>query len=329
MVKRILIPICFLIILVACTSKSTATQSQKSETKSLNIPSFSADSAYSYVEAQCNFGARVPASEAHAQCLEYFINFFNANGADSVIVQEATGVLYDGRKMPIRNVIAQYNTQSQNRIMLCAHWDSRPYADHDPNAASHRTPIIGANDGASGVGVLMEIARLLNNNPQNIGIDIILFDLEDWGAPEWVDSRSDDGGWCLGSKHWAKSPHTPGYQAQYAILLDMVGAANAVFYREYFSDRYASWLVDKVWNRAAELGYSDIFVNKRGGAVTDDHVPVNEHNGTPCIDIIHYDPNTESGFGDFWHTHNDDIQSIDKNMLGKVGTVLVNLIYNP
>lgn len=293
-----------------------------------NIPVFNADSAYSYVKRQCAFGSRVPGTVAHDLCLEYLVQHFNCCKADTVIVQKGKAKLYDDKIMPLENIIASYNLSSPDRILFCAHWDSRPFADNDSDITLRNTPIIGANDGASGVGVIMELARIMSLETPAIGVDLILFDLEDWGAPHGVASAVDDGGWILGSEYWSENLHTPEYTAKYGILLDMVGAAGAVFHREYLSEYYASSYVDKIWNRAAELGLSHIFVNTHGGAVTDDHISVNKA-GIPCVNIIHYSPETESGFFEYWHTHKDDIDVIDSNTLGQVGLLLTDLIYRP
>lgn len=293
------------------------------------VPLFDADSAYSYVEMQCLFGPRVPGMESHLECLDYLVRKFNDFGADTVIVQSGTTMLYNGKRIDLKNIIVSYNPFQDNRILVCSHWDSRPFADNDPDPLQRHTPIIGANDGASGVGVIMELARQFSLQRPDLGIDFILFDLEDWGAPEWEHSQSVNGGWALGSEYWASHPHVPGYKAQYGVLLDMVGAPGAMFFREYMSDYYASWVVDKVWNRAAALGLSDVFVNSRGGAITDDHLNVNRIAGIPCIDIIQYNPYSETGFSEYWHTQNDTHHNIDRNTLAQVGTVLLNLIYRP
>ncbi len=312
--------------LSACGFASHSNKAKQDNTTARVVPTFNPDSAYLYVKAQCDFGPRVPGTEAHATCLNYFVEQFNRFNADTVIVQEGETMLYDGSKMPIRNVVASYGISKPNRVMICAHWDSRPFADNDINSDNRRKPIIGANDGASGVGVILELARQLGMRDAVMGVDLILFDLEDWGAPDWAQSQLFDGGWALGSKYWASRPHIPGYQAQFAILLDMVGAQGAQFYREYFSDQYASWVVDRVWNKASDLGLSHIFVNQRGGGVTDDHLNVIRA-GIPCIDIIQFQPDTESGFGDYWHTHNDDMRTIDPSTLDAVGRVLMETIY--
>ena len=312
--------------LSACSFASHSEKTKQDDTIVRVVPTFNPDSAYQYVKAQCDFGPRVPGTEAHTACLQYFVEQFSRFGADTVIVQEGESMIYDGTKMPIRNVVASYGLGKPNRVMICAHWDSRPFADNDINPDNRRKAIIGANDGASGVGVMMELARQLGQKNAAIGVDLILFDLEDWGAPDWEQSKLSDGGWALGSKYWASRPHIPGYQAQFAILLDMVGAQGVQFYREYFSDQYASWVVDRVWNKAADLGLGHVFVNQRGGGVTDDHINVNRA-GIPCIDIIQFQTDTETGFGDYWHTHNDDMRNIDPLTLDAVGRVLMEIIY--
>ena len=312
--------------LSACGFASHTEKSKQDNTIVRVVPTFNADSAYQYVKAQCDFGPRVPGSEAHLACLAYFVEQFNAFGADTVIVQEGEMTIYDGTKKPVRNVVALYGLGKSNRVMICAHWDSRPFADNDINPDNRRKPIIGANDGASGVGVILELARQLGLKDAAMGVDLIVFDLEDWGAPDWEQSKLADGGWALGSKYWASHPHIPGYQAQFAILLDMVGGRGAQFYREYFSEQYAGWVVDKVWNKAADLGLGHLFVNQRGGGVTDDHINVIRA-GIPCIDIIHFQADTESSFGDYWHTHNDDMRNIDPATLDAVGRVLMEIIY--
>ena len=312
--------------LSACSFASHSEKTKQDNTIVRVVPIFNPDSAYQYVKAQCDFGPRVPGTEAHTACLQYFVEQFSRFGADTVIVQEGESMIYDGTKMPIRNVVVSYGLGKPNRVMICAHWDSRPFADNDINPNNRRKAIIGANDGASGVGVMMELARQLGQKNAAIGVDLILFDLEDWGAPDWEQSKLSDGGWALGSKYWASRPHIPGYQAQFAILLDMVGAQGAQFYREYFSDQYASWVVDRVWNKAADLGLGHVFVNQRGGGVTDDHINVNRA-GIPCIDIIQFQTDTETGFGDYWHTHNDDMRNIDPITLNAVGRVLMEIVY--
>ncbi len=317
----ILLPI---VLFAACGGKTDTPESEEKE-PTVQVPSFSGDSAKAYVERQCSFGPRVPGSKAHSECLEWLVAEFWRLGADTVCVQRGEANIYDGSLKPIANVIASFNPDAENRILLASHWDSRPYADQDAKESERRTPILGADDGASGVGVLMELARVLGENKPTVGIDIVFFDLEDWGAPDWGEKRINANDWCLGSQYWAM--HKAGYKAQFGILLDMVGGSNACFYREYFSEHEAKWVNDKVWNEAARLGLGHRFIDSMGGAINDDHNSVMEIGGIPCIDIISYNANNESGFPEYWHTHHDDISNISARTLEDVGTVLLNIIF--
>jgi Zn-dependent M28 family amino/carboxypeptidase len=186
---------------------------------------------------------------------------------------------------------------------------------------------MAANDGASGVAVMLELARLLQHNDSaRVAVDFICFDAEDWGVPQWSNEVDGDS-WALGAQYWASNYKGKDYQ--YGILLDMVGGQGAKFYHEGFSMQYARTIVEKVWQAASAAGYGSIFVNKDGGGVTDDHLPVNEKANIPCIDIInHYPDCQQSSFGPTWHTINDDMQHIDKNTLQAVGQTLVQLIYS-
>lgn len=327
--KKIL-PLLLLVFLFSFTTMScgeeAAGQSETETEKSVK-PAFNADSAYAYVARQCSFGPRVPGSEAHRACGDWLVAQLKAFGADTVYRQTGETTLYDGRKMQLLNIIASFNSEASNRVMLCAHWDSRPFADEEAQQSARQQAIMGADDGASGVGVLLEAARILGQQKPNIGVDIMLFDLEDWGAPEWETSRRDDHGWCLGSQYWAARAHQPGYRAQYGILLDMVGGNGSRFYREYFSEGQAKWLNDKVWDAAHRLSLDNRFVNAQGGAITDDHLPIMQIAKIPCIDIIAYNANAESGFPDYWHTTRDDMSNISRAALNDVGRVLIELIY--
>lgn len=317
---------CFLMSAVALSCGENTSEDENSGQPKVDIPLFNSDSAYAYVARQCSFGPRVPGTAAHQACLDWMVSFFKHTGADTVIVQNGEKTLYDGTKKPVRNVIAVYGQSNENRIMLCSHWDSRPFADQESDSSLHHEAIDGADDGASGVGVLMEIARIVSANQPSSGVDIVLFDLEDWGAPEW-ESQGSDNGWCLGSEYWAKHTHFPGYKAQYGILLDMVGGAETRFYREYYSETNVKWLNDKVWSAANSAGLSNRFIDKTGGAITDDHIPVMRYAGIPCIDIVAYNPEGDAGFPEYWHTHRDNMDNISKATLADVGKLILTLLY--
>jgi hypothetical protein len=296
--------------------------------KSIACPAFNQDSAYAYIEKQVNFGPRVPNSEAHKKCGKYFVDAFKSMGWE-VIEQDFTAKAWDGTELKSKNVIAVYNPNAEKRILLGAHWDTRPYADQEDDKSLHHKPIDGANDGASGVGVLMEIARSIQKSSQkpNIGIDIILFDSEDYGTPDFEDSNQEAEYWCLGSQYWSTHRHTIGYSAYYGILLDMVGAKDATFAKEGLSMQAAESVVNKVWQKGQGLGYGKYFVDKTVGGITDDHAFVIKNTGIKMIDIIQYN-NESQFFGEYWHTHDDNIKVIDKQTLKAVGQTVLEVLYS-
>ena len=290
-------------------------------------PNFDADSAYSFVEKQVAFGPRVPTTTAHERCGDFLVEKLNEFGAQ-VIEQRANVTHYDGQDIEIRNIIGSYNPDAEKRLLLFAHWDSRPFSDEESDPNTQNLPIDGADDGASGVGVLLEIARQLHLKPINVGIDIIFFDLEDWGQPSYSNEWVQGDWWCIGSQYWSEQPHVDNYKADFGILLDMVGGANATFLKEGYSLQYASNIVDKVWSTAAKLGFRNYFLPNRGGYITDDHVPVNENHRAPSINIINLKPDTKTGFVPYWHTQKDDMRNIDRNTLKAVGQTVLEVIYN-
>lgn len=293
----------------------------------VSIPYFSADSAFAYVAKQVSFGPRVNGSEAHANCLQW-LSAKAGEFADTVILQRFKARTYDKVTRNGTNIIASFQPDKKERILLMAHWDSRPFADHDADEANFDKPIDGANDGASGVGVLLEIARHLKTQTPDMGIDIVFFDLEDWGPPTQMD-LFDENYWGLGSQHWSKTPHKPGYKANFGILLDMVGAKNPSFQKEYFSKEYARYFLDLVWNTASDLGYGTYFHDEDGIATTDDHYFVNKYAKIPSIDIIHLENRGREGsFYEHWHTTEDSLDKIDPETLRMVGEVVMTVIYN-
>lgn len=293
----------------------------------IKIPAFNGDSAYSYVAKQVAFGPRVPNSAAHLKGGDYLIHKLE-QFCDTVVVQEFQARAFDGTLLNGKNIIGSFNLKKKKRVFLSAHWDSRPFADHDPDKNNHHTAIDGANDGASGVGILIEMARLMQIQKPEIGVDIIFFDLEDYGTPEFAPKTADsEDTWALGAQYWSLNPHQINYNAQYGILLDMVGAKDAVFRMEYFSMQYAAQIVKKVWKIAAKAGYGNFFLLEDGGAVLDDHIYVNRNMNIPTIDIIQHDLKTASGFYENWHTVKDNLDYIDKQTLKSVGQVLTEVIY--
>ncbi|MDP4201371.1 MAG: M28 family peptidase [Bacteroidota bacterium] len=316
---------CLLLFVVGCSSASKQSASAD-QTAQVAVPQFDSDSSFLYVKTQCNFGPRVPNSKAHDACADYLVSKMEAFGA-KVIRQKADLKGYDGTILKSTNIIASYKPELKERILLCAHWDCRPWCDQDKDPANHHKPVMGANDAASGVGVLMEVARQLNKQQPAVGVDIIFLDSEDYGTPEFYQGVHDEDSWCLGTQYWAKNPHVKGYKARFGILLDMVGAPGAVFYKEQESLNFAPSVVDKVWNKAREYGYTSNFVDGTGGAITDDHIYVNRLAGIPCIDIIHFDPHSQTGFGSYWHTTHDTMDNVDKQTLLVVGQTLLGVIY--
>lgn len=314
---------------VSCGNTSTRSgQPDAADKEIIQAPAFNADSAYSYIRAQADFGPRVPNTQAHRDCGDYLAAQLEQFGA-KVYNQYADLIAYDGTLLKARNIIGAYKPESKKRVMLCSHWDSRPYADNDPDPKNHHTPILGVNDGASGVGVLLEVARQIQQANPTLGVDIIFFDAEDYGIPEFYEGRYKQDTWCLGSQYWARTPHVQGYNARYGILLDMVGGKDATFYYEGYTSRTARSEMKKIWKKADELGYGRYFVKADGGEVTDDHVYVHSLARIPCVDIINYDAeNPQSSFGSFWHTVKDDMDVIDRNTLKAVGQTVMDVIYN-
>jgi Zn-dependent M28 family amino/carboxypeptidase len=296
------------------TAEATATPNARI------VASFDADSALAFAQAQVAFGPRVPNTPAHTRCADYLAGTLNRFGAKTSI-QQAQIPDANGKSITIKNIIGAINPDAPNRILLSAHWDTRPIADED--SIRTKEPIEGANDGASGVAVLLEIARQLQAKPlpANIGVDIIFWDAEDGGKESVQDS------WCLGSQYWGKNPHIAGYKARYAINLDMVGAKRAIFPQEGHSRKTAPDVLAKIWQTAHQLGHGAYFQFVQYGGVTDDHYYINKLTGIPAVDIIHCDP-IEGGFFPHWHTHGDTMDKLDRATLYAVGQTVLTVLYN-
>lgn len=278
-------------------------------------PSFSADSAYAFIEAQLRFGPRIPGTAGHRACGDWLVAQLRRFGAR---VYEQVGT-YKGT--PIRNIIASFAgaDSTRPRVFLSAHWDSRPWADQDPT--QRQAPVPGANDGASGVAVLLELARLFSQKPPPGLVDILLWDAEDLGQEGVEDS------YCLGAQYWTMqpAPHAP-RAYRWGINLDMVGAQGATFLYEGYSRTYAPLLLEKIWQVAAQLGYQSYFLPLDGDPIIDDPYYIITRSKIPVVNIIHRLPHKPAFFPE-WHTSRDDITIIDKATLRAVGDVLTAFMY--
>ena len=282
------------------------------------LVSFNADSAYRYVARQVEFGPRVPNTKAHQQAGDWLSAELQRHGA-KVMQQNMKLKAFDGTVLNARNIFGQINPEAKDRILLLAHWDCRPWADNDPDPAKRKLPVDGANDGASGVGVLLEIARQLKLSDSKKGVDILFVDAEDWGT------EGDDSSWALGAKYFAENLPVEGYAPQVAILLDMVGGKDAQFCREYYSERSAPTVSEAIWATAENLGYGHMFLTRMGSAIMDDHINLIKA-GIPAIDIIEYHPEDETGFNSRWHTTADNMDGISKETLKAVGNTLITFL---
>jgi len=324
----LLLALC-LVAVSSCKQKKVNTsvdEEAQKDAPALVAADFNADSAYYFVNEQVKFGPRVTNSKAHQKCAAWLEKTLRKY-SQHVVVQSFTAKAYDGTVLNCKNIIASFNPKNTTRVLICSHWDSRPYADNDPDTTLHRTPIDGANDGASGVGIILEIARQLRISPASIGVDLLLLDAEDYGAPQDAGYMGSDD-WALGSQYWSRNPHVPGYAARFGVLLDMVGAENAVFTLEGTSMYYAPDIAQRIWNIGASIGYSDYFSTERTNAITDDHVYINQLRQIPTIDIIQHDQSTQTGFYKYWHTVNDNMENISKQTLMAVGQTVLTAVRN-
>ena len=313
-----------LLVLAGCKHKQQQPTPNVVDYTQVTVPAFCADSAYSFTEAQLAFGNRIPGSKGWQQCADYLAAQMR-RWCDTVILQDFTATLWDGSTVPGRNIIASLNPSAPQRVIVAAHWDSRQWADHDPDESRHHQPVPGANDGASGVATIMEMARIMSQMPPAVGVDFIFFDVEDQGQPEWSEVYEDNS-WCKGSQHWGKNRHLPYYTAVYGVLFDMIGTPHPRFTKEQLSRHYAPSLLDKLWTAAAQLGYGSIFVNDNTDPILDDHLYVNQLTGIPMVDIVQNSP--ETSFFTHWHTVSDDMASVNREALKTVATVTMAVIYS-
>ena len=298
----------------------------------ISRPSFSSDSAYAYIERQMAFGPRVPNSNAHMQCAVWLIEQLKAFGAE-VELQKGFMPDYKGDNQQIYNIIGHFTpvqrdsaSHASARILLGAHYDTRPWCDEEDDYSDRFYNVPGANDGASGVGVLLEVARQLGQKDSlKTPVDIIFFDCEDMGTPRVYTGAEREDTWCLGSQLWATN-YAKNSAAVYAygIVLDMVGAPDAVFPLEMYSTQYASNYQHQIWRAAEQLGYGAMFSKQQSYPITDDHYYINYIAGIPCVDVIHYDIRNATGFPHWWHTRNDNMDNISKSTLQAVGEVVMS-----
>lgn len=310
-----------LIVNISCTDNSISKDKNTVitvPTKELFVPAFNSDSAYYFVKKQVDFGPRVPNSKAHEACKNWLVNQFKIYGC-TVIEQSDKVTAHDGEVLNFTNIFASVYPEAKKRILLSAHWDTRPWGDNDTDVKKHKLPIDGANDGGSGVAVILEIARTLQIHDPGVGVDFLLFDVEDYGISEIQNS------FCYGSQYWSQHPTYEGGFPVFGINLDMVGDKNAFFAYEGYSNQYARHILDKVWNAAHELKYYDVFSREPSYPVIDDHLYVNQV-GIPCIDIIHRDKNS-GRFPDTWHTHDDGIENIHQPSLKAVGETVLRVLF--
>lgn len=319
--KTLLLSLFVILGLTACEGDNSKIKLKPQEKTKVRIPKFDGQAAKVFVDKQVAFGPRVPNSEGHKKCKEWLVSTFQSFGA-KVQEQDFTATSFNNIELNGTNIIARYNPEVKERVILAAHWDTRPFADKDPDQLKQSDPILGADDGGSGVGVLLEIAKNLQAHPIPMGVDLILFDAEDYGDDKGEDVNS----WGLGSQHWAKNPHLSVQDVKYGILLDMVGAKGAKFYQEGFSLQNAGPLVRKIWDLARLMKKDQLFINQKSPPVIDDHFFVMKYFGMPMVDIINR-PSDEFGFGKHWHTHGDNMEVIDANVLGAVGQVVTAVIY--
>ena len=279
-------------------------------------PDFDSQTAFGYLVKQCEFGPRNPGSTGHKKALEYLAGELEAT-SDSLKLQEFIHIdESSGRVYNLTNIIASFDPLNPKRVLLGAHWDTRPRSDYDADPAKRSQPLIGANDGASGVAVLLELARILQQNPPPVGVDIILFDGEDFGEEGDLDR------YFLGSRHFAMN--FEGSKPEWAVIIDMVGDANLELPIERYSYEHNKELVDRVWSAAERAGATQ-FKRKLGSYVQDDHLMLYEHAGIPAIDII--DMEYVQGGINLWHTSLDTPERCSPESLGAVGKTLIELIY--
>jgi hypothetical protein len=315
----------FLAALISCgpnNPDNTERQSQSSASQRKipsDLPVFNPDSAYEHTRMQVSFGPRVPNTIAHVAGGDYLIKELKRYGTE-VIVQTGNVTAYTGESLRFRNIVARIQPDLKDRLMISCHWDTRPFSDQDKQSPKDRFD--GAVDGAASAGIMLEIARVMATKPANVGVDLVFFDAEDYGSPQNGNT------YCLGSQYFASNPPIIDFKPRFGINLDMVAAPGATFFREGYSMQYASGVVNTVWSVANQLGYSQYFKDGDIGAITDDHYFINTILGVPTADIIHHDQSSSTGFGEYWHTQQDNMLMVDRETMRVVGHTMLAVIYS-
>jgi glutaminyl-peptide cyclotransferase len=274
------------------------------------VPAFDGRESQRWIERQCALGPRVPGTKAHQRWIEMVTTYFDSLGVPVRREEFRRPSPLGGDSLRLSNLIASVRPGVRPRLLLGAHWDSRPWADEDPDPAMRQLPVPGANDGASGVAVLLVLARMMRESPPPLGVDLAFFDMEDMGRPERPEA------YCEGSRYMAT--HWPGTPPDWVVVLDMVGSEAAEFGREAYSVQQAPELVDLLFRLAAEKGYRE-WNSESVYAVVDDHLSF-QAVGVPAVDVIGFnDPN--------WHTRRDDPRRTSALRLFRVGSVLAELTW--
>ncbi|MEK7240872.1 MAG: M28 family peptidase [Gemmatimonadota bacterium] len=295
----------------ACGTKPDATPAQPAVTTE-----FDGESALRYVAAQVAFGPRVPGTDAHRKAGDWIVAQMKQRGA-TVIEQTWTHTTKNGRRLPLRNILARFSPQAAERVLYLTHWDTRPSADAEPDPAVQLTPIDGANDAASGVGLFVALADALQKKPPSLGVDLLFVDGEDYGefGPPEVDV-------LLGSTYFASHFPEPGYKPLFGVLFDMIGDADLRIAQEDHSVQQAPEVVQRVWSKAAELGYGATFVQRSAGPITDDHIPLLKA-GLKVIDVIDLDYGPGNAYHHSLQATIDKISAASLKIVGDVALALL------
>lgn len=274
-------------------------------------PKFDGEKAFELLKKQVDFGPRYSGIPGHAKTADFLFSELKKY-SPAVIEQKFTSEV-DGKELEFRNIIASFNLDAPEQVLLCAHWDTRTIADQEIDEDKRKQPILGANDGASGVAVLLEMARLFEEKPPEVGVVIVLFDGEDYSFPPH--------GMFIGSREFAKNwkKLTGGGEFRYGILLDMIGDANLGIYRERLSENAAKEINDRVWQTAGKLGYAEYFNDELKHSIEDDHLSLIA-SGIKCIDVIDFDYA-------YWHTLEDTVDKCSAKSLQIVGDVITEVVY--